>query len=483
MNRFLKTFIISFLFLPLVLNNVSSEEPNLEMIDNLSSAFEKVANQIKPSVVGISSIKKAKKVNQLKRGNRRSPFGSPFNSPFDDFFNDDFFNRFFEIPEGGFSQQGAGSGLIVSEDGLIVTNNHVIHGADEIEVTLVDEKKYPAKLIGTDPKTDIAVIKIEQKGLKPANLGNSDKLKVGQWVIASGSPFNLEHTITAGIVSAKGRSNVGISDYEDFIQTDAAINPGNSGGPLVNLKGEVIGINTAIFSKSGGYMGIGFAIPSNMVRSVMDSLINEGEVVRGFLGVLIQKLDENLAKSFGYEGTQGALVSEITKDSPAAKAGFEEGDIIIEFNGAKISDPVELKNTVGKTKPDQNVIAKVFRNGKIKNLNVKVAKLESAKEEIEKKEDKADNDKLGIDITDITNEIRERLKLDSNNGVVVTYVDPSGPASLGGILRGDIILSVNGEDVSSTKQFNKVMGKADIKTGVRLLIRRQGSKVYLFIKE
>ena len=479
----MKKFFSIFIFVQICfLAPVIAEEPNLALIDNLSLAFEQVSNKIRPSVVAITATKKAKKISSSRRGRpqmRQNP-----RSPFNDLFNDELFNRFFEqqIPDGGHSQQGAGSGVIVSKEGYILTNNHVVEGADEIVVTLSNEKKVEAKLIGTDPKSDVAVIQIETEDLVPASLGSSKSIKVGQWVVAAGSPFNLEQTITAGIVSAKGRSNVGIADYEDFIQTDAAINPGNSGGPLVNLRGEVIGINTAIFSKSGGYMGIGFSIPIDMAKNIMNSLIDNGEVVRGFIGVMIQKLDEDLAKSFNYKKTDGALVSEITKAGPADKAGIVEGDIIVQFNGEKVRGPSELKNIVGRTTPGKKVMLKAFRDGSLKDLYIVIERLEDEQVLPKEKEEIIENE-LGVDVSEITPEIQARMNIKDDNGVIVTYVDPSGTARANGIRRGDIILDINGTSISDKKVFAEAVSRINMEEGVRFTVKRSGAKIFMFIKE
>lgn len=480
----MKKIILSLILFCSVVTSLVAEnaQPNLALIDNLSAAFENVSKTIQPSVVSISSIKKAKKLI----GNKRDRQGQrQFRSPLDEFFGNDFFNRFFEyqMPEGGFAQQGLGSGVIVSEDGYVLTNNHVVEGADELTVTLFDDKKYDAELVGTDPKSDLAVVKIKAPGLHAARLGDSDELKVGQWVVAAGSPFNLEQSITAGIVSAKGRSNVGIADYEDFIQTDAAINPGNSGGPLVSLKGEVVGINTAIFSKSGGYMGVGFAIPSNMVKRVMDSLIKDGEVTRGFIGVMIQKLDESLAKSFNYDSTEGALVSEVDLEGPAAKAGIKSGDIIVNFNNEKVKGPSELKNAVGRTAPDERVSVRLFRDGKMKELKLKVGKLKNADAVSSQESEQADSNQLGVEVSNITSEIKYRLRLDREEGVVIADVEPGSMAQYNGLRRGDIILSLNGKEIKTSEEFYKALEDSDLEQGIRLSIRRKGGNLFLFIKE
>ena len=310
-------------------------------LEGLSQDFSLVAERVNPVVVSISSEKVIKAQN------------SPFGKQFKDFFGNDPFSRFFTIPlpQGEIRERGLGSGVIVSKDGYILTNNHVVAGAEKIRVTLSDKRKFKAKIVGTDKKTDVAVIKIAAHNLPVAKLGNSDKVKVGEFVLAIGNPFRLSHTVTAGIISAKGRSNVGLAEYEDFIQTDAAINPGNSGGALVNLQGEVIGINTAIATLSGGYQGIGFAIPINMAKEVMDQLISKGKVIRGWLGVIIQDIDSDMADALGLKKAEGVVVGDVKKNSPAEKGGVKRGDVIILFDNQRVENAVELKNLVAAHKP------------------------------------------------------------------------------------------------------------------------------------
>ncbi|MEE9583884.1 MAG: trypsin-like peptidase domain-containing protein, partial [Candidatus Brocadiales bacterium] len=318
-----------------------------ETATQFSKLFSEVADYVKPSVVHVKAVKVMKR-ESFERfhppgGGRGGGGGFPF--------GDDFFDRFFggRMPK-EFKQQGFGSGVIVDARGYILTNNHVVAEADEIFVMLPGSKKeLKAEVVGTDPPTDIAVIKIEGNGLPVAKLGNSDDVHVGDWVIAVGNPFGLTQTVTAGIISAVGRANVGIADYEDFIQTDAAINPGNSGGPLVNLNAEIIGINSAIFTRSGGYQGIGFAIPINMAKIVMESLIAHKKVIRGWLGVSIQDIDENLAESFDLSSTEGVLISDVTPNSPAERDGIERGDVIVEYQGKEIEDVNDLRNLVAQT--------------------------------------------------------------------------------------------------------------------------------------
>jgi serine protease Do len=455
----------------------------------LSDAFSSVAERIGPSVVNISSTKKMK-----------SPFGGGDlrGTPFE-FFGDQFFDHFFgpQGPGGGrgrgrgdgggedFLQQGLGTGVVVSTDGYIVTNTHVVEGADEVKVKLVDDREFTAKVVGTDPKTDVAVVKIEASGLQAAVLGDSDALKVGQLVIASGNPFGLNATITAGIVSATGRANVGIADYEDFIQTDAAINPGNSGGPLVNLDGEVVGINTAIFSRSGGYMGIGFAIPSNMVKSIMTSLIKEGRVIRGWLGIAIQNLDEGLAKSFGYDSTDGVLVGDVTADSPAATAGLKSGDIIISYNGTSVRKADRLRSMVADTAPGSRATLEVFRDGRRKELDLKIGEMpaEQGEEAAASQEEEAPKLDVGMTVRTLTPDIARELGYKGGmRGVVVTDVDPMGPAAKIGIRPKDVITKVQDQRVDNADDFNAALRKYKDQGGVRLTVKNGEMQRFAYLE-
>ncbi len=327
--------------------------------DDLSAAFKHVARSLRPAVVSIRSVRKIRAENPGRPNGAGAEIPEEFRRFFDDGTLDKFFDR--GVPQGGLQQQGMGTGVIVSADGYVLTNNHVVRGADEVEVILSTNRRLPAKIVGTDKATDVAVLKVAAKGLAPAQLGSSEIMEVGDWVLAIGSPFGLDQTVTAGIVSAKGRANVGITDYEDFIQTDAAINPGNSGGPLVNLQGEVIGINTAIASRSGGSTGVGFAIPSDMVRRVMESILENGRVDRGWLGVGIQDLNEALAQSFGLKSTRGALVGGVFPEGPAAKAGLKSGDVLLKVAGQEVRDANHLRHMVAGIEPKKKVRLEVFR--------------------------------------------------------------------------------------------------------------------------
>ncbi|MFM1847643.1 MAG: putative periplasmic serine endoprotease DegP-like precursor [Pseudomonadota bacterium] len=454
---------------------------SIEHAKALSTAFEKVADIITPSVVNVSSSRKS------RRG-PGTPKGDPFFDQFRDFFGEDFADRFGQQgmgPQGPPQQQGLGTGVIIDSAGHILTNNHVVGDADEVTVRLHDERTFKATVVGKDDRSDLAVIKIKAPNLVPALLGDSDTLKIGQWVVASGNPFGLDNTITAGIVSAKGRSIMGGSQYEDFIQTDAAINPGNSGGPLVDLDGKVVGINTAIFSRSGGYMGIGFAIPMNMARKVMESLISTGKVVRGWLGIGIQNLNEDLAKSFEYSATEGALVGHIEPNGPAAKAKLQQGDIIVTLDGEKIKNINQLRNRVAGIKPGTKVAAEVWRNGKTMNISIEIGQLPSnlPGQEIEEDSDETPAIDIGITVETLTPDLARRLKSSRLAGVVVAKVRPGGLAARAGVAPSDIIISINGKSVGDVTEFRAAMREVNLKKGARLIIESQGMERFVFLRE
>jgi serine protease Do len=444
---------------------------------DLSSAFEHVAEAVKPSVVNIRSVKHIQATGRFER----SP--SPFPEPFHEFFGDDFLDRFFQhrLPPGGFVEQGVGTGVIVSTDGYILTNNHVVDGADDIAVTLSDDRTYDAKVVGTDAKTDLAVVKIQTGDLMAAELGDSDGIHVGEWVLALGNPFGLSQTVTAGIVSAKGRANVGIADYEDFIQTDAAINPGNSGGPLVSLDGKVIGITTAIATRSGGYQGVGFAIPTNMAKTIMGDIISGGKVVRGWIGAAIQNLTQDLAKSFNYQKTNGVLVGDVTKNGPADKAGLQSGDIIVEYDGKRVSDMNQLRNSVAATKPGTEVQIEIVRDGRRLTKTVKIGELETQGVIAAGHESTAD---LGFAVQTLTPDLAARFGLETDEqGVVVTGVDPGSLADRAGIRVKDVIVSVGGDPITDLSSFHDAMAKQDLTQGVRLQVKTEGLKRFIFLKK
>lgn len=447
--------------------------------DQLSDLFESASDKVSPSVVPIFSEQEVKV---------SSPFGSP-EDPFRDFFGDDFFKHFFgQVPQGDQKQtvHGLGSGVIVSSDGYILTNNHVVNGADKLTVVMPDQKKYSAKVVGTDPQTDVAVIKIDAKDLLAVNLGNSDDVKVGQWVIAVGNPFQLLHTVTAGIISAKGRSNVGLADYEDFIQTDASINPGNSGGALADLDGNVIGINTAISSPSGGNVGIGFAIPINMARNVMDELIKKGKISRGYLALLPQDIDENLVKAMKLKSTEGALVGDVTPDGPADKAGIKSGDVIIAFNGKQVKNSTDLRNLVAAAEPGSAAKITLVRDGREMNITVTLGERPRGRGGREPQEEvrpeEQSSKKLGLSIQTLTPDIAQQLSYQNDHGVVVTDVASGSPAEDAELQQGDLIKEVNRVAVRTVQDFDRAIRHLGSGDSIALRVRRGQNTFYAAIQ-
>ena len=434
--------------------------------------FVTLAKKMRPVVVNISTTQ----VSEL-RGQQQPEFGSPFGD--DDPFND-FWRRFFggPMPRGPQRQRSLGSGFIIDADGSILTNNHVVENAQKIVVKLSDDQEYEAKVIGRDAKTDMAVIQIKAKtNLAAASLGDSDTLEVGEWVVAIGNPFGLDSTITSGIVSAKGR-HIGQGPYDNFIQTDASINPGNSGGPLINLRGEVIGINTAIFSRTGGNMGIGFAIPINVAKELLPQLRGKGKVVRGYLGVLIQKVTPEIAESLGMERGYGALVANVSKDGPAEKAGVKVGDVIVEFDGKEVKDSGDLPIIVARTAVDKKVRMKVLRDKTEVTLNVAVGELKD-EEVVASAPEKGE---LGMTVQKLTPQLAENLGLDKPDGVVVTAVEPGSAADEAGIRRGDVIVEVDRKSVRGVEDYRKAISGSRKGRGVLFLVRRGESTLFLALK-
>jgi serine protease Do len=434
--------------------------------------FVPLAKKMRPIVVNISST-------QMSEGRGGSQeFGSPFGE--EDPFND-FWRRFFggPVPRGPQRQRSLGSGFIIDGDGSIVTNNHVVENAQKIVVKLLaDDQEYEAKVVGRDPKTDIAVIKINAKTPLPtATLGDSDRLEVGEWVVAIGNPFGLDSTVTSGIVSAKGR-HIGQGPYDNFIQTDASINPGNSGGPLINLRGEVIGINTAIFSRTGGNMGIGFAIPINLAKELLPQLRGKGKVVRGYLGVLIQKVTPEIADSLGMDKGYGALVANVSKDGPAEKAGVKVGDVIIEFDGKEVRDSGDLPILVARTPVEKKVRMKVLRDKKEVMLSVSVGELKE-EEVVASIPEKGE---LGMTVQRVTPQIAESLGLDKAEGVVVTDVEAGSTADESGIRRGDVILQIDRKPIRSVEEYRKSVAAIRKGKGVLFLVKRGESTLFLALK-
>ncbi|HTG00377.1 MAG TPA: DegQ family serine endoprotease [Nitrospirota bacterium] len=453
---------------------------SVDILTQLSDAQSEVAAVATPSVVNISTTR-------VIKTREDGAF---------DLFNDPFFRRFFgdqvphpEVPK-EHREQSLGSGVIVSDDGYIITNNHVIEKAEEIKVLLLNKKDYKAKVIGADPKTDIAVIKIEATGLPALPWGDSNKLRVGEIVFAIGNPFGLNQTVTMGVISAVGRANVGIADYEDFIQTDAAINPGNSGGALINARGELIGINTAILSRTGGYQGIGFAVPSSMARQVMDSLIKYKKVVRGWLGVSIQDMTSDLAEEFGIKELKGALVSGVMKGSPADSAGIKQGDIILQYNGRDVEDTGHLRNMVSQTPVGTKVKIKLLRRKKevevevnVMELTKKMAEANSGSEDSGEEQEEESNMLTGLLVREMTPDLAKRFGYPAGEkGVIVIKVDAASKIYEAGIRPGDIILQVNQRNTETLDEYKKAVSRLKAKDRVLLLVRRKGQDLYVTIK-
>jgi len=445
-----------------------------ESIDSLtktSQAMAEIAKAVKPAIVNVSTTRTEKIME----------------SPFTPFFDDPFFRRFFgdkfRHPETPKERKtlSLGSGVIASPNGYILTNNHVIKDAEEIKVLLSDKREFTGKTIGTDPKTDIAVIKIDARDLPIIMWGDSDKLKVGEVVLAIGSPYGLDQTVTMGIASAVGRANVGIADYEDFIQTDAAINPGNSGGALVNARGELVGINTAIFSGTGGYQGIGFAIPSNMAKIVMDSLITKGKVIRGWLGVSIQPITPDLARQFNLKEEYGALVGDVIENSPAEKAGIMRGDVIIEYNGKKVYEPYNLRNTVANTPPGESAELKVIRDNRITTIKITIGELPVPGEAQAIPYTEYKNVLRGVSVKDLSPDLYQQMNIPEKiRGVIVTDIAPETPAE-GKLMQGDVIQEINRKAVASVESYESIVSSIKPDEAVLLLVFRRGTSVFVTI--
>jgi serine protease Do len=431
-------------------------------------SFADLAERTKPAVVNISSTSTVK-----VPGNPFKHFFGPEEGPFGDFFQHFFGN----VPDSEMKQQSLGSGFIIDKDGYIVTNNHVVAGAEEIKVKLDDGREFKAKVVGRDEKTDLALLKISSlfKNLPVLPLGDSDKMRVGDWVIAVGNPFGLGHTVTQGIISATGRV-IGSGPYDDFLQTDAPINPGNSGGPLIDLKGEVIGINSAIIATG---QGIGFAIPSNIAKNVTSQLREKGKVIRGWIGVTIQTVTPELAQSFKLKEPRGALVADVVAQGPADKGGMKRGDIILSFNGKDIKTSRDLPRLVAETPVGKTVDIKVIRNGQEKDLKIKIEEMTEQRVAVQTQ---APVFKLGIQADNITPGLRSEFGIKDKSGVVVVAVTPGSPAADTGIQAGDVIKEINHELIRNLKDFNDAMGKTGKGKPVLLLIKRGGQTFYVSIR-
>jgi len=454
--------------------NPSADAKTMD-IHSVPGNFSELAEIAGPAVVNIRTVKTIKGGGPVFRQFQRGPQEreNPFN---------DFFERFFgeNVPR-EFKQPSLGSGFIIDKNGFVVTNNHVIEDADQIKVKLDDDTEFEAEVVGRDPNTDLALLKIEsEKELPYLNMGNSDELKIGQWVVAIGSPFGLERTVTAGIVSAKGRV-IGSGPYDDFIQTDASINPGNSGGPLLNMKGEVIGINTAIIASG---TGIGFAIPVNLAEGIIAQLKSEGEVTRGWLGVAIQDLSKEMADYYGLKDRKGVLVADVFEGDPADKAGIKAKDIILEVNDEKIETSRQLTSMIAGLKVGETAKVEVLRNGKNKTFKVKLAKRSEEKLAGRSTPQKREEEELGIRVTDLTSEMAQRFNLGDSAGVVVVGVEPGNKGSEAGVQVGDIIKEINHQTIESATDYSAAVRKIDAGESINLFIWRKnaGFKVIKFKK-
>ena len=468
-NKITKSRIITKKSLTIILFLSLSFSQNA-ILKQFSDQFADIAEKVNPAVVTILTEKKI----DISQSNRSSP-------------QEDLFRYYFNQPrQREYKTSALGSGVIVdSRKGYIITNNHVVEDVDEITVRLLDKSEYEASIIGKDPKSDLAVIQIKASGLRDIVLGDSDKLRVGEWVIAVGSPFsaNLSHTVTAGIVSAKGRGNIIQGDiYEDFIQTDAAINPGNSGGALLNSTGDLIGINTAIYSNGyfdRGNQGVGFAIPSNMVKKVMSDLINYGEVVRSYIGVQIQPVNDTAAKALDLKSRNGALVANVIDDGPADNAGIETGDVIVEFDGIKIQSVDHLRNNVSSSKPDKYYNLSLIRNGKKKSFRVKLAKMPND-DQLAISTQSESASELGIEVSSLNRMNRQEFDIkDKDTGVLVTQIFQNTPADDAGIRVGDLITRVGSRRCSSVKQFDDLVRNSKRRGMLMLHIKRDGNAQYV----
>ncbi len=458
-------------------------DESVALLNRFGKAFAEVAREVAPAVV---HVRVEKKIQNKGGFHGQDP---------SDFFNDPFFERFFgpgfrhPQPNGREQtprkQRGAGSGFIISDDGYILTNNHLVGDADTITVRLDDKREFEAKIIGADAKSDVALIKIDTKNLPTVPLGDSDEIDVGEWVIAIGSPFELNQTVTVGVVSAKGRNRIGINDYENFIQTDAAINPGNSGGPLLNIHGKVIGINTAIFSRSGGYMGIGFAIPINMAKSIQQQLMSDGKVTRGWLGVVIQDVDKDLADSFQLDSAKGVLLTEVSEKTPAGRAGLQQGDVLLSMDGIELTGVADLRNRVAMTAPGSKVDFTLSRDGKKKKIVVTIGEqpADFGRRAMQHTvEDDSSLSRMGLSLQDLSRELAERFGYETDQGVLVSGVSPGSVADEAGIKPGHLIEELNRQRVHNLEELQSALEKSENRKQVLLRVRAKEYSRYLVLR-
>jgi serine protease Do len=452
---------------------VASSAPVPNGSVSFAGGFAPVISKVVPAVVNIASTK------VIKNPQANSPLFS------DPFFRQFFGNQFgpeYQVPKEQ-RERSLGSGVIVSPDGYVLTNNHVVENASEIKVSLADKREFKAKVIGTDPRTDIAVLKLDATNLPTVVLGDSSKVQVGNFALAIGDPFGLSQTVTAGIISATGRGNLGIEDYEDFIQTDASINPGNSGGALINVNGELIGINTAILTGDGsrGNQGVGFAIPINMARSVMSQILKNGRVIRGYLGAWIQPVTPEIAKAFGLSKTQGALLGDVSADGPAGKSGLKRGDIVLEMNGQPIKETKDFRLKISMTAPGTTVHLKVFHKGQIMDYDVTLGELPNNEEKTTAEAGGPSTELEGLHVETLTPAIAKDIGLPTGTkGVVVDAVDPGSEVASAGLQRGDVIQEVNRQPVTNVSDFARLTQRSGNES-VLLLVNRGGNTLYVVI--
>ena len=461
--------------LALTLLGITSPAPQAVAAGLTPETFADIAQKYSPAVVNISTQKTFK-----GKTSRREFFGpGPMPGPGEPFW--DFFEKFFPEMPREYTQRSLGTGFIIDPKGLVITNEHVVKNADKIKVKMAgqDGKEYTATVKGRDPQTDIALLQIDAKETFPSlTLGDSDKIRVGDWVVAIGNPFGLGHTVTQGIISAKGRI-IGAGRYDNFLQTDAAINPGNSGGPLLNLEGEVVGINTAIVATG---QGIGFAIPCNMVKNIIEQLETKGKVVRGMLGVQVQVVTPEIAKAFGMSEPRGALIAEVHPDTPAEKAGLKREDIIIEYNGQPIKEMNELPRLVAGTPPGTKTTVKVLREGKEKTFPITVTELKEEQLGKEAAEQPKEENSIGVVVEDLDARMAQHLGLKETKGVVVVEVMPGSAGSDAGLRRGDVIIEINGKAIPDTKTFQKVLAEQPKKSYARFLVKREGRTMIVAVE-
>jgi serine protease Do len=461
--------------LALTLLGITSPAPQADAAGLTTETFADIAQKYSPAVVNISTQKTFK-----GKTSRREFFGpGPMPGPGEPFW--DFFEKFFPEMPREYTQRSLGTGFIIDPKGLVITNEHVVKNADKIKVKMAgqDGKEYTATVKGRDPQTDIALLQIDAKETFPSlTLGDSDKIRVGDWVVAIGNPFGLGHTVTQGIISAKGRI-IGAGRYDNFLQTDAAINPGNSGGPLLNLEGEVVGINTAIVATG---QGIGFAIPANMVKNIIEQLETKGKVIRGMLGVQVQVVTPEIAKAFGMSEPRGAVVAEVHPDTPAEKAGIKREDIIIEYNEKPIKEMNELPRLVAATPPGTKTTVKVLRNGKEMTFPITVTELKEEQFGKEAAEQPKEENTIGLVVEDLDARMAQHLGLKETKGVVVVEVMPGSAGSDAGLRRGDVIIEINGKAIPDTKNFQKVLAEQPKKSYARFLVKREGRTMIVAVE-